>query len=274
VTASASWSLRGPNRRLLLAAAAVVVVAALVLAGFALRRPSVSAPTTDQAALGPVVLVPGYGGGTGALEVLARTLTANGRQTVVLTLAGDGTGDLRVEAARLDRAVTDALAAGAPSVDVVGYSAGGIVARLWATELGGAARARRIVLLGSPNHGTELAGLGAFLGGSACPQACQQLAPDSDLLRSLNSGDETPSGPQWVSLWTDQDQVVTPPDTARLAGAVEVVAQDVCPGVVIDHGQLPTAPLMQALVVRALGVALMTEPEPAQCQALSASVGP
>ena len=58
------------------------------------RRRTV-APTTDQAALGTVILVPGYGGGTDALEQLAATLQAAGRQTAVLHLAGDGTGDLR-----------------------------------------------------------------------------------------------------------------------------------------------------------------------------------
>ena len=151
---------------------------------------------------------------------------------------------------------------------MVGYSAGGVVTRLWATELDGTAHARRIVLLGAPNHGTQVAGLGAFLGGAACPPACEQLAPDSEVLRSLNSGDQTPSGPQWVTMWTDQDQVVTPPDSARLDGALEIVVQDVCPGAEVDHGQLPTAPVMQALVLRALDVPLMTEPTPSDCAPL------
>ncbi len=64
----------------------------------------------------------------------------------------------------------------------------------------------------------------------ACPSACQELVPGSRLLDGLNAGDETPDGPGWMSVWTDQDTVVTPPDSARLAGAVEVVVQEVCPG--------------------------------------------
>ncbi len=268
MTLAHALSLRGPNRRWVLAGIGGLLVV-VVIAGPALRPTPVSVATTDQNALGPVILVPGYGGGTEALEQLARTLEGAGRRTEILVLEGDGTGDLRVQAQRLNQAVDSALAQGAPSVDVVGFSAGGMVTRLWAAELDGATDARRIVLLGSPNHGTQVAALGAFVGGAACPEACRQLAPDSELLRMINSGDEAPAGPQWVTMWTDQDQVVTPPDSARLEGALEIVVQDVCPGVVVDHGQLPTAPVMQGLVLKALDVPLMTEPTAADCGALS-----
>ena len=263
-----SLSLRGPNRRLLIAAIGVVLALA-VAGGIWSRSSSKSTPTANQTLLGPVILVPGYGGGTEGLDNLAVRLRGVGRTTVVLKLVGDGTGDLQAEAVLLKTAADSAIADGAPSVDVVGYSAGGVVTRLWADELGGAVHARRIVLLGSPNHGTDVAALGATLGGALCPAACRQLAPDSDLLRSLNGDDETPPGPQWVSIWTRQDQVVTPPESSRLNGAVNIVVQDVCLGVSVDHGSLPTDSAMQGLVLRALGVPLMIVPPPADCAALT-----
>jgi triacylglycerol lipase len=231
-------------------AVTVAVVLALVVGGRADSAPAGS-PTTVRP--GPVVLVPGYGGDTDSLDQLAARLRKAGHRTTVLHLVGDGTGDLNVQARLLGTTVDGLLAGGATSVDVVGYSAGGVVARLWADELGGAAHARRIVLLGAPNHGTQVASLAAGFGSGLCPAACQQLVPGSELLRGLDDAG-TPHGPGWVSIWTDQDEVVTPPDSARLEGAVNLTVQSVCPGEQVDHGSLPTDPAVQGLVVRALAI--------------------
>ncbi len=255
-----------PVRRRLVLAVAVLLVLAAAVAALRLtpsaRTPDARAP---QDAPGPVLLVPGYGGGTSGLEVLAAALRDGGRTATVVPLPGDGTGDLVAAADALAGAVDDALAdSGAPSVDVVGYSAGGVVARLWAQEHG--SRARRVVTLGSPHHGVRLAALGAALSPGSCPAACQQLVPGSPLLDGL---DETPDGPQWLSLWTAQDEVVTPPASARLEGAVNVELQDVCPGAAVSHGQLPTAPLVRGLVVRALSSAPLEQPTAADCARLS-----
>jgi len=54
-------------------------------------------------------MVPGLGGSTGGLDVLARRLEAGGRDVTVISLPGDGTGDLREQAQALDQAVDAAL---------------------------------------------------------------------------------------------------------------------------------------------------------------------
>ncbi len=254
-----------PPRRLLLlcvALVAVVAVGSLVLARV-LRVAPVTGPATSQAGAGPVLLVPGYGGSTAALEVLAAALRAQGRTASVLALPGDGTGDLRVAALALGTAADAASAAGAPSVDVVGYSAGGVTVRLWAQEH--AAQARRIVTLGAPHHGTKVAALGAALVPGACPQACRQLIPGSDLLAALNRGDETPDGPQWMSVWTEQDQTVTPPDTAHLDGAVDVALQQLCPALSVTHSGLPRDPVVTRIVVAALSEPELGDPDRQVC---------
>jgi triacylglycerol lipase len=162
-------------------------------------------------------------------------------------------GDLLAQARVLHIAVRTAMATSkATSVDVVGYSAGGVVARLWARDLGGAAVARRIVTLSSPQHGTQLASLGTLLP-AACPTACQELATGSDLLAALNVGDATPPGPEWVSLWTTHDTVVLPPDSASLDGALDLTVQSLCPSDTVDHTGLPQDPVTIRVVLASLG---------------------
>jgi len=249
-----------PRRRLLLLGVAGVAVVALLI-GLGLRIFGGDHDTgvrPDQARPGTVVLVPGYGGSRTALSRLADRLEAEGRRTVVLTLPGDGTGDLLTQADTLDSAVRDALSHGAPSVDVIGYSAGGVVTRLWVARHHGAEVARRIVTLGSPLHGAKIAGVGAALAPDACPQACRELAPGSDLLRGVDG--PLPAGLPWLSIWTENDETVQPPDSARLSGAVNVPLQSICPQARVAHGDLPTDPEVTALVLAALGTAPLTAP--------------
>ena len=261
-------SLAPARRRLLLGLLAAVLVAGVTAAVVALASSSSSGGTRRAVAPnlpGPVLLVPGYGGSTSSLSSLAGALREGGKDVSIVSLPGDGTGDLRAQAQTLGRAATAALArTQAASVDVVGYSAGGVVARLWVRDYGGAAVARRVVTLGSPQHGTRLAELGALLP-AACPTACQQLTPGSDLLASLNRGDETPAGPQFYSIWTTDDDVVTPPDSARLTGAVNLTVQSVCAAADVSHGDLPRDRLVQAIVAADLVAGAPITPTAADC---------
>jgi len=242
-------SLAPARRRLVLGVLGLAALAVLVAtAAVVVPRLSASGDSVDpvsQDAQPPVLLVPGYGGGTAGLDVMAAALRQGGRDVTVVQLAGDGTGDLHEQAAVLQRAVEET---GSPSVDVVGYSAGGVTVRLWLREYDGGSVARRIVTLGSPQHGTDLAALANDLAPGRCPAACRQLATDSDLLRELNHGDETPEGPAWVSIWTTDDAISTPPDTASLAGALDFSVQQVCPGAQVSHGDLPESPVVIAMV--------------------------
>ncbi|CCQ14968.1 Lipase class 2 [Rhodococcus sp. AW25M09] len=265
-------SLAPARRRLVLGVLALVVIGVLAAAvAFALSR-GTGAPvaSVDQSVPGPVLLVPGYGGSTDALDVLAGVLREDGRDATVVALPEGGIGDLTEQAKTLRGAADEALSrTGATSVDVVGYSAGGVVARIWATDLGGAEQARRIVTLGSPHHGTQVAGLAAQFVPDRCPTACQQLDPNSPLLTGLNSGDETPEGPQWVSIWTEVDQVVTPPTSAALDGAINVPVQSVCADSTVDHGSLPRDSLVAAIVSDELDGSSTTQLGAADCSRLS-----
>ena len=208
-----------PRRRALITAVALVVVALAVAGGIGLSRSGSAAAPQDPSASRPgyVLLVPGYGGSTSALAQLAARIRATGRTATVVPLAGDGTGDLHVQARVLNGYVNQALRDGSGPVTVIGYSAGGVVAWLWDVEDQGAGRVGRIITLGSPLHGASLAALGAAFVPGECPAACQQLVPGSALLSALQSASPA-ARPPWLSLWTTDDQVVQPPDSARLDG--------------------------------------------------------
>jgi triacylglycerol lipase len=136
-----------PRRRLFVAGlaglaaviVAVAVVSVLVSGGGPGQAPP-AAGTPAQDRPGPVLLVPGYGGSTGSLSVLARRIRAAGREATVVHLPGNGTGSLIADASVLNAAVNRALGGGAPSVDVIGYSAGGVATLAWARQDGAPAR--------------------------------------------------------------------------------------------------------------------------------------
>jgi triacylglycerol esterase/lipase EstA (alpha/beta hydrolase family) len=249
---------------------ALVLVLAAVAVRSAFGSGQSPARPVAQDVAGPVLLLPGYGGSITGLNSLAGRLRAAGKDATVLSLPDNAEGDLAAQAKVLAAAASAALArTGAPSVDVVGYSAGGVVARLWVKQYGGAGQARRVVTLGSPQHGTALATLGSLIAGQ-CPTACQQLVPTSSVLTALNSGTEIPvSGPAFISLWTSKDQVVLPPDSAVLAGALNIRIQSVCPASVVDHSGLPTDPLVAAMVTAELTGPAPVPLGPADCARLS-----
>jgi hypothetical protein len=89
----------------------------------------------------------------------------------------------------------------------------------------------------------------------------------------LRQLDATPLPAQlpWLSLWSVDDQTVTPPDSARLAGAINVPLQQICPSEQVTHSQLPTDPLVTGLVLNALGTAPIGTPAPSECRSLLAA---
>lgn len=256
-----------PSRRRFVGVLVALVSAlcvGLVLLAVATGEPPVEPVAQDRP--GPVLLIPGYGGSETSVDVMAAALRQAGRDATVVSLAGDGRGDLRAQVSVVDSAADAAMErTGAGSVDVIGHSAGGVIARLWVRDGGGDSVARRVVSLGSPHHGTDLAGLAADVTPDTCPAACVQLATDSDLLRRLNAGDETPRGPVWVSIWTTDDQVVRPPSSAELSGALNFSVQSICSGLVVQHGDLPREPAVISMTLSELGSTAPSMPVDTDC---------
>lgn len=229
--------------RALLVAIAVVGLVVLAIVGFRwLNR----ADTIDGTATTPasaVILIPGYGGGATGLTGLAEHLRATGREVVVADI-GDGRGDLVAYGSRVSQLAAGLAADGATGVDLVGYSAGGLVAR--AAVAADPSLISRVATIASPHGGAAIAGLGAMLADeSSCPLACRQMAPSSEFLSTLRPpGDPT----RWLSVFTVDDEVVRPAESSELEGATTIEVTSACMTGSLDHGTIVTSDATWALV--------------------------
>lgn len=215
-------------RRYAVGFSVIVIISAVVLSVMQREPQSARRIEASAAASAPVVVVPGYNGTTDTVSAIAARLRADGRTVVPVTLPDLGRGNVARSAARLKTVVEDL---GSSPVDIVGFSAGGVVVRALLRADAGRLPVSRVVLLGAPNHGAQIASVADELNPSLCPGACRQLRPGSGFLSDLNSGDETPGDVHYTSIWTERDQLVTPPDSARLEGAQRELARCVreCP---------------------------------------------
>ena len=91
-------------------------------------------------------------------------------------------------------------------LDLFGFSMGGVIARTWLQEWGGARRTRRFVCLGSPQQGT----LTAQLIPSWPLAGIADMKIGSALLRDLDAGRDQLDGLQCVSLYSRTDITVFP----------------------------------------------------------------
>lgn len=88
-------------------------------------------------------------------------------------------------------------------IDLVAHSLGGLVARVYLQELGGARRVDRCVTLGTPHRGTYNA---YWL----TSQVGRELRPDSALLARLQASKENASGVRFTSIIGGSDNIVIP----------------------------------------------------------------
>jgi triacylglycerol esterase/lipase EstA (alpha/beta hydrolase family) len=198
----------------------------------------VAVPTPAQAATkDPVVVVPGFTTGpivsVGYLPLVER-LRSDGYDVTLLVYPDYGLGDINANAQRL-AATVDAVRSrtGAVKVDLVAHSMGGLVSRTYVKNLGGSSRVDSLIMMGTPNYGTNLANVAQFFFGGSCIgiTACQQMARGSSFLNALNAGDDTIGNVRYTSIATKVDAIVFPYTTSFLANdgnLTNVAVQDQC----------------------------------------------
>jgi len=201
----------------------------------------------------PVVLVHGtFGDMTDSWQALSPLLANAGYCVFALNYGGpagdpiQATGDIPTSAAQLASFVLRVVAAtGAPQVDIVGHSQGGMMPRWYLKFLGGAPLVHALVGLAPSNHGTTIDGLTTLAGSSPtfgslvaplCVACTEQLA-GSSFLATLNAGGDTVPGPTYTVIETTHDEVVTPYRSAFLNGpdVTNLVVQSQCATDVTEH---------------------------------------
>ena len=212
---------------------------------------NVPSPTSTPAlpvSLGTVLLVPGFGGSTDGLAPIAAALRKAGRHVRIVALPNRASEGFKRQALTLEAAVRSEEKLGHGPVDIVAHSNGGVLARYWARHYRGASRVRVVVTLGAPQHGTTLADFAYAAAPALCTPACVDVRPASALLRALNAGKDS-TAIRWVSVYTDNDNVVLPPTSAVLRGALNVRLQAVCADAAVDHSGLLGDSLALGLVL-------------------------
>ncbi len=205
----------------------------------------------------PVLLVHGTGS-TGA-ESWGRTYLAplqlQGFDVCTVTIPGRTLLDAQVSGEYVAFALTAIAKASRTRVAVVGHSQGNLNIR-WALTFWPSTRlmVSDYVSLAGDHHGASGAD-GVCMGGS-CAASVWQQRPSSQFLKALNRRPETPSGVVTTSIWSETDEIIGPEldratATSRLAGAANVVLQDICPRPVGHVQHLTEAPVF-ALVLDAL----------------------
>jgi len=165
----------------------------------------------------PVLIIHGFLGTRGSMYMLERRLVQDGFVCVSFNLGTLNVRDIRRSAFLIHRKIERILAQ-TPSqrIDIIGHSMGGLIGLYYVKKLGGSARVRKLIMLGTPVRGTWIALAGVLTLG-LWSTSSWQLLPRSRFLDELAQG-PMPPGVDVTTIAAARAWVV-PPATTRLTGA-------------------------------------------------------
>jgi triacylglycerol lipase len=165
----------------------------------------------------PVLIIHGFLGTRGSMFMLERRLVDDGFVVVSFNLGTLNVRDIRRSAFLIHRKIERILAQ-TPSqrIDIIGHSMGGLIGLYYVKKLGGHARVRKLIMMGTPIRGTWAALMGVMTLG-LWSTSSWQLLPRSRFLDELAQG-PMPPGVDVHTIAAARDWVVPLP-TTRLTGA-------------------------------------------------------
>lgn len=169
------------------------------------RRWTIAAPVPPTVLERPLVVLPGLADNAAIFTELRRALPG----PVVSFGYSPLIGDVRVAAGQLAEQVEELCAVtGASTVDVVGHSLGGLIARYYVQRLGGHRRVHNAVTIATPHRGTVTAWLLPL-------PLVRQLRPGSDLFQEL--AERAPGcATRFVTFSSTADALILPARNAQL----------------------------------------------------------
>lgn len=231
----------------------------------------------------PVILLHGTADSKGIWQILGGELRQDGWAVFAPDYGTRATGLIPESAVQVGAYIDAVLAAtGAKKAVIIGHSQGGLLARYWMRLLGGAAKTRHLICIGSPNHGTTRGGIISPLVATKRSDAVvsaiinsyfgaagQQQIVGSTVIDEVNAEGDLDPGVTYTCIATKSDAVVVPPETCFLDstgvpdGVVRnVYVQDFDRRAVVLHENLPVDKRVRA-IVRTILHALTALPNPA-----------
>ncbi len=185
-----------------------------LIRGNRLRRRDAFADMSPESP--PVLIIHGFLGTRGSMYMLERRLVDDGFVCVSFNLGTLNVRDIRRSAFLIHRKIERILAQ-TPSqkIDIIGHSMGGLIGLYYVKKLGGHARVRKLIMMGTPVRGTWAALAGVVTLG-LWSTSSWQLLPRSRFLDELAQG-PIPPGVEVSTIAAARDWVV-PLATTRLPG--------------------------------------------------------
>jgi hypothetical protein len=187
----------------------------------------------------PVLLVTGTGldGSEVYPDGLQHSLVRAGVPSCFVDFPQHTTGDIQVAVEYLVYAVRVVRRRAGRDIAVYGISQGGLLPRFALTYWPSLrSKVSDAVLLAGTHHGTTVR-VATCSPNCRFPAAAWQQVAGSNLLKALNrpGRDETPGRTSWTSVRSLTDELVQPTSGAALAGASNLVIQQICSGRTTSH---------------------------------------
>lgn len=95
------------------------------------------------------------------------------------------------------------------TINLLGFSMGGIISRYYIQRLGGINRVKNFITISSPHYGTKIAYLSQRPG-------CMQMRPNHPFLQDLNTDVTMLKKLNFTSIWTPFDLMIVPANSSEM----------------------------------------------------------